>query len=222
MTDDSNITHSEPGPADQPVLGAGATTVLKGQLLFENNETSGAGQIGPLTVWLDFVSSEDGATNLTGTVGPSGIWEINVTLDELETKTNISATLGFSGWQDTSQSVGGPQFHLRPSTHSITLDIRDAPNLTAVIEGPGVNKSILQVDNFVYINGTALSFGASPSALSGNLSFGMRELDGGGTFVELFNQSINGAFSITHKLDINDTTVKAGGIELSLVFIPIV
>ena len=45
MTDDSNITHSEPGPADQPVLGAGATTVLKGQLLFENNETSGAGQI---------------------------------------------------------------------------------------------------------------------------------------------------------------------------------
>ena len=220
MTDDSNITHSEPGPADQPVLGAGATTVLKGQLLFENNETSGADQIGPLTVWLDFVSSEDGATNLSGTVGPSGVWEINVTLDELETKTNISATLGFSGWQDASQSVGGPQFHLRPSTHSITLDIRDAPNLTAVIEGPGVNNSILQVDNFVYINGTALSFGASPSALSGNLSFGMRELDGGGTFVELFNQSINGAFSITHKLDINDTTVKAGGIELSLVFHP--
>ena len=92
--------------------------------------------------------------------------------------------------------------------------------MTAVIEGPGVNKSIMLIDDFVYINGSALSFGASPSALSGNLSFGMRELNGGGTFVEMFNQSVNGAFSIVHNLNINDTTVKAGEIELSLVFYP--
>ena len=220
MTDDSVINHSEPGPIDQPVLGAGATTVLSGQLLFENNKTSGSQDLGNLEVWLEFISSEDGTTNLSGMVGPGGVWEINVTLDELETKTNVSATLGFSGWQDTSQSVGGPQFHLRPSTHSITLDIRDAPNLTAVIEGPGANDSILQIDELVYINGSAMSFGASPAALSGNLSFGMRELNGGGTFVELFNQSVNGAFTITHILDMNNTTVKAGEIELELVFYP--
>ncbi|MBT5184114.1 MAG: hypothetical protein HOM47_02945, partial [Euryarchaeota archaeon] len=221
MTDDSNITHNSPGPADSPVLGAGATTVVSGQLLFAHNETGGSEDIGPLTVWLDFTSSEDGATNLSGTVGPGGVWEINVTLDELETKTNISATLGFSGWQDTSQSFAGtPQFHLRPSTHSITLDIRDAPNLTATIEGPGANNSILQIDELVYINGSTMSFGAVPSALSGNLSFGMRELNGGGTFVELFNQTVNGAFSISHILDINTTYVKAGEIELSLVFYP--
>jgi transglutaminase-like putative cysteine protease len=220
MTDDSNISHSSPGPVDSPVVGAGATTVLSGQLLFVNNDTSGAENIGPLTVWLDFTSSEDGATNLSGTVGPSGVWEINVTLDELETKSNISATLGFSGWQDTSQSFGGPQFHLRPSTHSITLDIRDAPNLTATIEGPGLNNSILQIDELVYLNGSAMSFGAVPSALSGNLSFGMRELNGGGTFIELFNQSVNGSFAISHILDINTTFVKAGEIELSLVFYP--
>ena len=123
---------------------------------------------------------------------------MNVTLSELETKTNISATLGFSGWQDTSQAVGGPQFHLRPSSRSLTLDIRDAPNLTAIIEGPGSDNSILQIGELVYINGTAQSFGASPVSLSGNLSFGMRELNGGGTFVELFNQSVNGAFAISH------------------------
>ena len=158
--------------------------------MFENNKTSGSQDLGNLEVWLEFISSEDGTTNLSGMVGPGGVWEINVTLDELETKTNVSATLGFSGWQDTSQSVGGPQFHLRPSTHSITLDIRDAPNLTAVIEGPGANDSILQIDELVYINGSAMSFGASPAALSGNLSFGMRELNGGGTFVELFNLSL--------------------------------
>ena len=220
MTDDSNLTHDEPGPKDSPVLGAGATTVLSGQLLFENNETSGSNELGELTVWLDFISSQDGATNLSGVVGPGGIWSINVTLDELETKTNISATLGFSGWQDTSQAVGGPQFHLRPTTHSITLDIRDAPNLTAVIEGPGGNNSIMEIDDFVYINGSAMSFGAVPSPLSGNLSFGMRELNGGGTFVELFNKSVTGPFTIAHLLDINNTTVPAGEIELELIFYP--
>ena len=138
----------------------------------------------------------------------------------METKTNLSATLGFSGWQDTSQAVGGPQFHLRPSTSSITLDIRDAPNLTATIEGPGVNNSLLQIDELVYINGTAQSFGAIPTGLSGNLSFGMRELNGGGTFVELFNQSVNGAFSIAHILDPSTTFVRAGDVELELIFYP--
>ena len=117
-------------------------------------------------------------------------------------------------------TCGRPQFHLRPTTHSITLDIRNAPNLTAVIEGPGSNKSILQVDEVVYINGSALSFGASPVALAGNLSFGMRELNGGGTFVELFNRTVNGSFTITHTLDINNTTVKAGDVELELIFYP--
>ena len=136
ITDDSILTHTSPAQIDQPILGAGATTVLSGQLLFENNNTSGSSDLGDLEVWLEFTSSVDGLTNLTGSVGPGDFWTINVTLDELETKTNISATLGFSGWQDTSQAVGGPAFHLRQSTHSITLDIRDAPNLTAEIEGP--------------------------------------------------------------------------------------
>ena len=66
MTDDSTLSHSEPGPVDQPVLGAGATTVLSGQLLFENNLTSGAEDLGALEVWLEFTSSVNGVTNLTG------------------------------------------------------------------------------------------------------------------------------------------------------------
>ena len=220
ITDDSVIAHLEPAIIDQPVLGAGATTLLSGQLTFENNETSGTDQLQNLSVWLEFTSSVNGLTNLSGPVGANGVWGINVTLDELETKTNISATLGFSGWQDTSQAFGGPQFHLRPTSHSITIDVRDAPNLTATIEGPGSNNSILQIDELVYINGTAQSFGVSPTALAGNLSFGMRELNGGGTFVELFNKTVNGSFSITHILDVANTTVKAGEVELELIFYP--
>ena len=221
MTDDTNLTHTGPNAIDAPVLGGGATTVVSGQLLFENNITSGAENLGNLSVWLDFTSSVDGALNLSGIVGASGIWEINVSLDETENKGNISATLGFSGWQDTSQVFAGvPQFHLRPVSRSITLDIQSAPNLSATIEGPLVDSSIMQIDELVFINGTAQDYGVSPSALAGNLSFGMRELDGGGTFVELFNQSVNGSFSIQHLLDKNTTYVKAGAIELSLVFFP--
>ncbi|MDP6869443.1 MAG: transglutaminase domain-containing protein [Candidatus Poseidoniaceae archaeon] len=220
ITDDSNITHESPSAIDAPVLGAGATTVISGKLLFENNETEGSEKLGNLTVWLDFTSSVTGSTNLTGVVGSGGYWEINVTLDELESKGNISATIGFDGWQDTSQSVGGPLYHLRPSTHNITMDVRDAPNLTATIEGPGLNNSILQVGQMVYINGSAMSFGLSPTQLSGNLSFGMRELNGGGTFVELFNVSVTGSFQISQQLISNITRVKAGEIELSLTFYP--
>ena len=221
VTDDSNLTHASPGAVNQPVVGAGATTVLTGYLLHENNATLGADELGnDIEVWLDFTSSVDGATNLTGTVGPSGLWAINLTLSELETKANISATLGFSGWQDASQSVGSPSFHLRPSSHSIALDIRDAPNLTATIEGPRINNSILELDELVYVNGSAMSFGASPAAMSGNLSFGIREANGGGTFLELFNTSVNGSFSLIHLVDVNTTWVHAGAVELSLVFYP--
>ena len=126
LTDDSVIAHLEPAIIDQPVLGAGATTLLSGQLIFENNETSGTDQLQNLSAWLEFTSSVNGLTNLSWTVEMQTVFVINVTLDELETKTNISATLGFSGWQDTSQAFGGTQFHLRPTSHSITIDVRDA------------------------------------------------------------------------------------------------
>ena len=48
ITDDSVLTHNSPSQVDQLILGAGATTVLSGQLLFENNNTSGSSGIGDL------------------------------------------------------------------------------------------------------------------------------------------------------------------------------
>ena len=44
---------------DQPVLGQ-VLQVLSGQLLFENNETDGAENLGNIEVWLEFTSSVDG------------------------------------------------------------------------------------------------------------------------------------------------------------------
>ena len=213
LTDDANLTHESPLAVDQPILGAGATTTLTGKLLFENNITSGTDLL-DIEVWLNFISSVDGVTNLSGIVGEDGNWEINVTLDELEAKTNISATLGFSGWVDSSQSFTTPQFHLRPVTKSISLDVRDAPNLTATIEGPGSDNSIFQIGQTVYINGTAQSFGASPTALTGNLSFGMRRASGGGDYFQILNKTVSGNFAITEVLQVNATPIEAGQLKL--------
>ena len=219
LTDDANLTHESPLAVDQPILGAGATTTLTGKLLFENNITSGTDLL-DIEVWLNFTSSVDGVTNLSGVVGEDGNWEINVTLDELEAKTNISATLGFSGWVDSSQSFTTPQFHLRPVTKSISLDVRDAPNLTATIEGPGSDNSIFQIGQTVYINGTAQSFGASPTALTGNLSFGMRRASGGGDYFQILNKTVSGNFAITEVLQVNATPIEAGPVEIEIIFYP--
>ena len=39
------------------------------------------------------------------------------------------------------------------------LDVRDAPNLTATLEGPGTNNSVLDLGDDIWVNGTVVSFG---------------------------------------------------------------
>ncbi len=221
VTDDSVINHTSPQAIDSPVAGAGATTTIQGLLSFENPPISWADEIENQTVWLEFTSSVNGLTNLSGDVGPGGVWSIVVDLDPLEFKTNISATLGYSGWLDTSVTTfTPPQFHLRPSTHAITLDIRDAPNLTATVEGPLANNSVFVLNDDIHINGSSMSIGATPVAMLGNLSLSIRQNDSGMEWLEVFNFTVNGSFTITHLLAAADTPVAAGVIEIQLRFFP--
>jgi transglutaminase-like putative cysteine protease len=221
VTDDSMINHTSPQAIDSPVAGAGATTIIQGLLLFENPPTTWDGVIENQTVWLEFTSSVSGITNLSGDVGPGGVWSIVVDLDPLEFKTNISATLGYSGWTDNSVTTfTPPQFHLRPSTHVITLDIRDAPNLTATLEGPLANNSVFVLGDDIFINGSAMSIGATPVALLGNLSLSIRQNGSGMEWLEVFNFTVNGSFTISHLLVAGDTPVAAGEIEIKLRFFP--
>ena len=219
VTDDSEIVHIAPNAINSPVVGAGATTLISGLLQLESNPQLIDDYYDGLSVWLSYTSSVDGAQNLTGEVQDDGSWSIEVTLDPLETKTNLSAILGFSGWTDTGQSFTSP-VHIRDSTQPINLDVRDAPNLTATVEGPGANSSIIDLDDFVYINGTAVSFGAVPTNMEGMLSFRMRENDSGGDFIEIFNQSVNGSFSIQYFLNASLIPVASGEIEMILRFYP--
>ena len=129
VTDDSVINHTGPNAINAPIAGAGALTVIEGTLKLESPPFDAVQNVGilddsPPEIWLSFTSSVNGFTNLSSPLNSDGSWSIELELDPLETKTNVSATLGFSGWQDT-QVVGltPVQFHLRPTTTAILMDV---------------------------------------------------------------------------------------------------
>jgi len=226
VTDDSILNHTAPNAINAPIAGAGAMTVIEGRLSLENAPQNNIANLGvndltPPSVWLTYTSSVTGFTNLSSFMNIDGTWSFDLDLDPLETKTNLSATLGFSGWQDTQATGITPtQFHLRPSTASIVIDVRDAPNLTATLEGPLANKGVILIGDDLWVNGSTLTTGASPVAMPGNLSFSIRENGSSQDWVQVFNQSVNGSFSIQHLLLAADTQVMAGVLEIQLRFFP--
>ena len=221
LTENTTIVHTAPLAINNPVVGAGATTVLEGRLALANEPIDEISNLPNQTVWLSYTSSVDGAQNLTAQTDISGSWSISLNLSEAETLGPLSATLGFSGWQDASVPGSTPApFHLNPTTTSITFNVTEAPNLTATIEGPlASNRSVFLLGDDVWVNGSALSLGPTPTALTGNLQFAIRALDSGNVWVELFNQSVTGNFTVQYPMPTN-VGVAAGAIETRLRFFP--
>ncbi|DAC09886.1 MAG TPA: transglutaminase domain-containing protein, partial [Candidatus Poseidoniales archaeon] len=219
VSDNSTLTHLGPSAINAPIVGAGATTEISGQLQAETVPFNVFDGIEGLEVWLSYTSTVNGSVNLTAPVNPDGSWVFDLVLDEFETKTNISALLGFSGWTDTSVPITG-DVHLRPTTTGLVLDVRDAPNLTATLEGPGANNSVLDLGDDIWINGTVVSFGASPSAMNGSLVLSLRDALGGGAWVDVFNATVNGSFSLQHTLNASLVPIAAGEVEPRLRFFP--
>ena len=221
LTEDSSIIHQFPEAIGSPVVGAGSTTTIQGQIEYENSPEGYAFAGEPPNIFLTFVSSFNGTNNLSGIVTPSGSWSINVELDETETLGVINAELWFEGWVEQFDPViAVPEHHLRPSRLSLTLDVREAPNLTATIEGPLADKSVFVVNQDVWVNGTARSLGPTPVDMAGQLVLSMRE---NGTFDEwsdIFNVSVNGTFAVQQQLTAQLATFGAGEVEVRLRFIP--
>ncbi|MEC7098626.1 MAG: transglutaminase-like domain-containing protein, partial [Candidatus Thermoplasmatota archaeon] len=219
VSDNTTLSHQGPSAINAPIVGAGATTEISGLLQAETIPQGVFESLEGLEVWLSFTSSVNGSVNLTTPVNPDGSWVFDLTLDEFETKTNISATLGFEGWTDTSVPIAG-DVHLRPSTTGIVLDVRDAPNLTATLEGPGTNNSVLDLGDDIWVNGTVVSFGLAPAAMSGSLVLSLRDVASGGAWVDVFNVSVNGPFNVQHTLNASTTPIAAGEVEPRLRFFP--
>ena len=219
VSDNTTLTHQGPTPINAPIVGAGATTEISGLLQAETIPQNVFQDLEGLEVWLSFTSSVEGAVNLSTPVNPDGSWVFDLTLDEFESKTNISALIGFSGWTDTSVPIAG-DVHLRPSTTGLVLDVRDAPNLTATLEGPGTNVSVLDLGDDIWVNGTVVSFGLAPAAMNGSLVLSLRDIESGGAWVDVFNVTVNGTFSVQHTLNASTTPIAAGEVEPRLRFFP--
>jgi transglutaminase-like putative cysteine protease len=219
VSDNTTLTHQGPTPINAPIVGAGATTEISGLLQAETIPQNVFQDLEGLEVWLSFTSSVDGDVNLSTPVNPDGSWVFDLTLDEFESKTNISALIGFSGWTDTSVPIAG-DVHLRPSTTGMVLDVRDAPNLTATLEGPGTNVSVLDLGDDIWVNGTVVSFGLAPASMNGSLVLSLRDIASGGAWVDVFNVTVNGTFSVQHTLNASTTPIAAGEVEPRLRFFP--
>ena len=220
LTENATLNHTAPQAINAPIAGAGATTVLEGRLVLANQPVDEIFNMPNQTVWLSYTSSVDGAQNFSTQTDASGAWSITLNLSEAETRGNLPAIIGFSGWQDVSVQGATPAtFHLNPTTTNIVLNVTDAPNLTATVEGPLTNNSILLVNDTVWVNGSALSLGASPTALAGDVQFAIRANGSGNEWMEVFNLSATGAFSIPFQLPPN-LMVAAGEIETRLRFFP--
>ena len=220
LTENATLNHTAPLAINAPIAGAGATTVLEGRLVLAQQPTDEIFNMPNQTVWLTYTSSVDGAQNLSAQTDASGSWTMTLNLSETETLGNLAATLGFSGWQDTSVPGATPAtFHLNPTTTSIVLNVTEAPNLTATIEGPLTNKSIILLGDDIWVNGSALSLGTTPTALAGDLQFSIRANDSGDQWLEMFNLSVSGTFSFQFLMPTN-VMVAAGAIETRLRFFP--
>ena len=125
------------------------------------------------------------------------------------------------GAEEFDSPIAVSEYHLRPTRLGISLDVREAPNLTATVEGPLLDKSIFVVNQDIWANGTAKSLGPSPVDMEGQLVLSMRENGSFGTWSEIFNRTVNGTFAIQQQLTAQLATFGAGEIEVRLRFIPL-
>ena len=97
ITDDSVITHTSPLSVNNPVVGAGSTTLIQGLISYENAPEGYSIDTENQTVSLSFDTNFNGTNNISGIISPSGVWSVIIELDETEPLGPIDATLWYEG-----------------------------------------------------------------------------------------------------------------------------
>jgi len=192
VTDSLNITQDTPSEPGEPIVGAGTTTLVSGHVRWENIPFHDPSDVGSLVLFMNYTSTIDGPVSLQTVVGIDGYYEFNVTLDENEAIGLLPATIEFPGWHVDSLHLSvPPTYHALPSTYNLNFNISAAPNLTAVLEGPGTNNSLLSIDEDLYINGSILSRGQSVVPMEGTLWLQMRMNGSSGPMENITSWTLN-------------------------------
>ncbi|MEE2758943.1 MAG: transglutaminase domain-containing protein [Candidatus Thermoplasmatota archaeon] len=230
VTDTLNITQDTPSLPGEPIVGAGTTTLVSGNVRWENVPYIDPSEAGSLILFMNYTSTVDGAVSLQTTVGEDGYYEFNVTLDENEAIGLLPAVIEFPGWHvDDLHLVSPPTYHGLPSSYNLNFNISAAPNLTATLEGPGSNNSLLSIDENLYINGTILSRGQSVVPMEGTLWLQMRMNGSSGPMENVTSWVLNastwsstpGNFSIVWNFTVAQAQeLDPGHLDVELLFIP--
>jgi len=227
ITDDVTISIRDPTPVNEPMLGAGVDTLLTGDLSWANSPFTDPSQLDELQVILNYSTTVDGPISLISSLGAGGYFEFSIPINETEPLGLINASIDFYGWhQDDLNNASTPSYHARPSTLDFNLNITPAPNLTIIVEGPGVNSSILDIDSNIYLNGSVLSRGPSLDPLNGTLTLKMRRANANGPYISLTSWYLNdsnwtsspGEFSLTWQFSAQSVPLPAGEVQVKLEF----
>ena len=227
ISDDVNISIMEPPPISQPMLGIGVNTSITGQISWASSPYLDPSVVDNLQLVLNYSSAVDGNVSIVTEVFGGGYYEFIVPIDESEPLGLIDATISFLGWHfDDLNNQTPPQYHARPDILSLKFDITLSPNLTVQLESQSLNNSILEIDSSIYLNGTVLSRGPSPSPLNGTLILEMRRSDVSGPFVEITSWYLNnsswgsspGEFSISWPFSSAEVPLPAGPVDIRFQF----
>ncbi|HJL59661.1 MAG TPA: hypothetical protein QF621_04855, partial [Candidatus Thalassarchaeaceae archaeon] len=227
ITDDVNISITNPLPILEPMLGAGVNNTIKGLFSIENFPSTDTSEIDNLQVLLNYTTVEDGTVNLIADIGVAGYFEFLVPISDNEPIGLVNASLAFLGWhQNDLNNATLPSYHIRSSSLDFNFNITPAPDLTISIEGIDSNSSILDINEFVFLNGTVESRSTTPQPLNGNLSFQMRRAGTASEYVTLNTWYLNesnwtnnpGEFALVWEFNESIVTIPSGPVEIRFTF----
>ena len=227
ISDDANLSIGEPPPTNEPMLGAGVNTTVSGEISWASSPFNDPSALDSLQVILNYTTASDGPVSLIADVGAGGYYEFFLNINESEPLGPINASLNFYGWHEEDlNNASTPSYHVRPATMPFMFNVTPAPNLTVILEGMGVNNSILEIDSQIYLNGTVLSRGPNAEALNGTLILKMRRANTNGPFTTLTTWYLNssnwtsspGQFSVSWLFSAARVPLPAGEVQVKIEF----
>ena len=227
VTDNVSMTITSPNPVGQPMLGIGVNSSITGQLSWASSPFLDPSIVDDLQVTLNYSSDVDGEVSIVSGVSGGGYYEFIVPIDETEPLGLMDAAISFDGWHfDDLNNATPASYHAFPGSLPFKFNITLSPNLTVDIQSQGQNNSILEIGSNIYLNGTVLSRGPSPTPLNGTLILEMRRADLSGPFQELTTWYLNnsswgsnaGEFSIIWSFSASEVPLPAGPVDVRLQF----
>ncbi|HJL59473.1 MAG TPA: transglutaminase-like domain-containing protein, partial [Candidatus Thalassarchaeaceae archaeon] len=221
VTDDVNFTLTGPEPVSLPIVGAGSTTTISGTMLWDAMPQDDPSLKGNFTVELTYFSNVTGANvTLQAPVWSGGIFSFDVNLSALETPGLRNATISFAGWHEGNLHLGAtPEYHARPSSMTFVINVSAAPDMSATVEGPGANNSLLEINDNIYVNGTVVSQGSTPTPMDGFITLFLRTNGSNTTYTNITTWPVtNGVFSIVWAMNDSLVPIGPGHLDVQLLF----